>query len=278
MDHPVYYGPKLLSWFLFLCCRRRFEDDAPFNEMLEVLDRMYQKEACFDNNFIRTYITDSMLFVWRLMRLIPARVDMDIISSKAVIIIPGSSSNSSSSSRHQSSAVGSSGGGGRHQSSAVGSSSSRQPPPPPLSPSSLLMQGPIMITSALSKIVSSYTGGNSSSSNGISSGGGGGLLPSGSLVQLVIQSSQSWYIPPYLVHISAVFGRVTKVKVTTTMTFDPATGKIVHEKDYVHNWYVAPLLLRFLVGCSTPLVSTLTGAVPDVVVRSASWLGSHLLW
>jgi hypothetical protein len=229
---------------------------------------MYLKEACFDNNFIRTYITDSMLFVWQLMRLIPARVGMDIISSKAVIIIPGSGNSGSGGSRHSSAA-------------ADSSSSSRQPP---MSPSSLLMQGPVMISTALTKLVSSYTGvtGSSSSSGtgsvGTSSDSGGGFLPPGSLVQLVIQSSQSWYIPPYLVHISAVFGRVTKVNVTTTMTIDPATGKIVHEKDYVHNWYVAPLLLRFLVGCSTPLVSTLTGAVPDVVVRSASWLGRHLLW
>lgn len=53
-----------------------------------------------------------------------------------------------------------------------------------------------------------------------------------------------------------VFGNMLCVRVTTTMTVDASSGRVVHQRDAVHNWLMVPLPLRVALGLWVPLLTT----------------------
>ncbi|KAI8471252.1 MAG: hypothetical protein J3K34DRAFT_418073 [Monoraphidium minutum] len=76
--------------------------------------------------------------------------------------------------------------------------------------------------------------------------GGEGVL------ELEVMSEQRWHLPALLVLVRWVFGDVLTVRVSS---ISPATGRVVHQHDSVHNWLCVPLPLRVLLGLWLPLLT-----------------------
>ncbi|KIZ06504.1 hypothetical protein MNEG_1451 [Monoraphidium neglectum] len=77
------------------------------------------------------------------------------------------------------------------------------------------------------------------------------------MLRLEMVSQQRWHLPTLLVLVRWVFGDVLSIHVTTTLTVDPDTGRLLHQQDVVNNWLTAPLVLRLLLGLSVPLATVL---------------------
>lgn len=64
------------------------------------------------------------------------------------------------------------------------------------------------------------------------------------------------HAPPPRLQIRWVFGDVTSVRVSTTLTID-RRGLVVAQVDRVHAWLAVPLPLRVLLGLAVPALITL---------------------
>lgn len=79
----------------------------------------------------------------------------------------------------------------------------------------------------------------------------------GGRLELEILSNQRWHLPSLLVLVRWVFGDILCVRVTSTITIDPITGRVVDQRDWVHNWLSVPFVLRVLLGLTLPLITAI---------------------
>ena len=69
-------------------------------------------------------------------------------------------------------------------------------------------------------------------------------------------SEQRWYWPHIFILIRKVFGDAACVRVTSTLSLDARTGKVVAQTDVVNNWLWVPLPLRLALGLTVPFILT----------------------